>query len=563
VVGGGLESKKVVSVAAGYEHVVAVTDEGRVYTWGNNNVGQLGLGNKIKSSKNPQVIKAASIRSKHITQAEAGAHHTVLLSDQGEVFVFGTSSFGQLGIAEDSEEFSEDTPTSIYTPVKNLHLQNITKISCGGDHTFAIGLNGVIYAWGWNEYGQLGTRDVELRDLPTVVNLTDVTLIEGGKYAHSLAVTANGDVWTFGSNDHGQLGSGEENEIVLQPINIKHLLNNYSTVNKIVKADAGYRHSALLTDTGVVIVFGDEVFNQLGHTTALRTPLFEGNVEYKYTEYVEPREVTEGGIAFGAAAHIGGRASMEDRMIAVQNFGGKQNRYYFGVYDGHGGHIVAHDVTDLLHKNILAELVNETQPVEYSILFAYQEMDEQLKARSKSDTTGSTATSILIEYEDETKSKAEVYIANIGDSRAIFSENGEATQLTYEHRATDEREAERVQAGGSVITRGRVRGVLAVTRAFGDFMFDKTTEVLPTPYISKVTFTREENGFNFIVVASDGLWDVFSNDEVARTVYLEFTKEERASVSESKRLEDIAKVLVEAALQRGTTDNVSVIITKL
>lgn len=59
------------------------------------------------------------------------------------------------------------------------------------------------------------------------------------------------------------------------------------------------------------------------------------------------------------------------------------------------------------------------------------------------------------------------------------------------------------------------------------------------------------------------LWDVFSNDEVARTVYLEFTKQERSNVSESKRLEDIAKMLVDAAIQRGSQDNVSVIVTVL
>ena len=96
-----------------------------------------------------------------------------------------------------------------------------------------------------------------------------------------------------------------------------------------------------------------------------------------------------------------------------------------------------------------------------------------------------------------------VYIANLGDTRAVLSKNGFAERMSYDHRGTDPGEVDRVKSGGGVVLDGRVGGTLAITRAFGDHSLKKDG-VIAKPFIKKHVIRTSDK---FLIIASDGVWD--------------------------------------------------------
>ena len=96
-----------------------------------------------------------------------------------------------------------------------------------------------------------------------------------------------------------------------------------------------------------------------------------------------------------------------------------------------------------------------------------------------------------------------LYIANLGDTRAVMSKNGLAERMSYDHRATDPAEIERIRTSGGVVMSDRVGGTLAITRAFGDHSLKKEG-VIAKPYIKKHILRSSDK---YLVVASDGVWD--------------------------------------------------------
>ena len=100
-----------------------------------------------------------------------------------------------------------------------------------------------------------------------------------------------------------------------------------------------------------------------------------------------------------------------------------------------------------------------------------------------------------------------VYIANLGDTRAVLSKNGVAERMSYDHKASDPLEVERIRSGGGIVLDNRVGGSLAITRAFGDHSLKKDG-VIAKPYIKKHILRSSDK---YMVVASDGVWDVLED----------------------------------------------------
>ena len=116
------------------------------------------------------------------------------------------------------------------------------------------------------------------------------------------------------------------------------------------------------------------------------------------------------------------------------------------------------------------------------------------------DHTGSTACVVVVRQEMGNKL---LYVANLGDTRAVMSKNGVAERMSYDHRGTDEAEVERVRSQGGIVLEGRVGGSLAITRAFGDHSLKKDG-VIAKPFIKKHILRSTDK---YLVVASDGVWD--------------------------------------------------------
>ena len=202
-----LSGKRLVQIRNGYEHCIGFTANGQCYGWGHNNFGQLGVGNTQNSNK-PVLIEELS--DMKVVQVACGAHHSMALTSEGELFSWGHNTFAQLG---DRTYNSRSTPTQV------LINEKVISISCGCYHSIALSESGRVYIWGNNTNGQLGRnpeRDVRKTRLKPMSNRPKP--IEGLENIlfkkavcgpnHSLLLTTDGFVYSFGLNTDGQIGNG-------------------------------------------------------------------------------------------------------------------------------------------------------------------------------------------------------------------------------------------------------------------------------------------------------------------------------------------------------------------
>jgi len=269
-------------------------------------------------------------------------------------------------------------------------------------------------------------------------------------------------------------------------------------------------------------------------------------------------------ICVGWAEDIGRREEMEDGFVFVDCFGGKKNSAYFAIYDGHGGRQCVDYVTQTLHDNLLQELQKASQTVPDAFIRAFNTTDRNMQA-SGMNTSGCTACCCLLQEE---KASRAIYTAHLGDARAVICRGGLAVRLTSmsDHKATDPTEAKRVIEAGGTIFNERVNGMLAISRAFGDHQLK--APALPNDVVSNVpdiTSTELTDQDMFVIVACDGLWDVVEDQESVNLV-LEGIRELMALLPNTGQdnlthrrsmAEVLARMLVEEALARGTSDNVT------
>lgn len=241
------------------------------------------------------------------------------------------------------------------------------------------------------------------------------------------------------------------------------------------------------------------------------------------------------------------RISMEDEHRCIDKFlPNEETSGFFAVYDGHGGRGIVDYLKTGLERNVKEELQYErdTRGVEECLVSAFLMSDIET-ARDNLLVSGSTAAVCLILRE---KGERMLYSANVGDTRAVLSSGGAAVRVTFDHKASEQEEIKRIEAAGGFVRSKRVLGVLTVTRSFGDHSMKNL--VLARPYTSKV---RLEPQHDLLILACDGVWDVFSDQEA-----VDFVREAlRNGVA------DVADALVKQCIEKGTTDNVTAIVIEL
>lgn len=256
------------------------------------------------------------------------------------------------------------------------------------------------------------------------------------------------------------------------------------------------------------------------------------------------------------------RHTMEDchRIIPNLLHHNDSDFAYFAVYDGHGGRQIVDFLEPILESNIALELVQEDDA---SILerLARSFLITDMQSRKLNITTsGATAVSVLLKTHTNSEGKLfrTLYSANVGDSRAVlFSRSKDSTdfiakRLTYDHRSEDESEQQRIKDAGGFITRSRVLGILAVTRSFGDHGMKDF--VCAEPYTSETDLNEIEE-IPFLILACDGVWDVFTDQEACDLLFPRF--------KEVGPYADAAEILVKKAIERGSTDNITAIVIYL
>ncbi|KAM9329530.1 putative E3 ubiquitin-protein ligase HERC6 [Gastrophryne carolinensis] len=148
----GFSDIKIIQVACGHYHTVALSEDSGVYTWGRNDAGQLGLGKQIDQQGSPQLVK--SLRGIPLLQITAGGSQSFALSMSGIVFGWGKNNVGQLGFTSDPTKGGEFKP-KVVVSLKNL---NVVYVSCGDEHTAVLSKDGTVYTFGEGRHGQLGKK---------------------------------------------------------------------------------------------------------------------------------------------------------------------------------------------------------------------------------------------------------------------------------------------------------------------------------------------------------------------------------------------------------------------
>lgn len=231
-------------VSAGNQYSLVLKEDGTVWGTGFNEYNKLGIalvdGNAVNVSKLNQVKgEGGNGWLTDIVQVSAGKRHSMALKKDGTVWVWGSSSNGQLGLG--------DRNMCLF-PVRVPGLTQIIAVAAGNDTSMALKADGTVYMWGKNEVGQLGDGTTEDRWSPVIVKgqdgigeLENIIAIDTSDKL-SMALDSNGNVWTWGSNEYGQLGHGASYVQSTTPDTVKD--NQGNEIENITAISAGDAHAA-------------------------------------------------------------------------------------------------------------------------------------------------------------------------------------------------------------------------------------------------------------------------------------------------------------------------------
>jgi len=262
----------VVAVAGGARFSLALTADGHVYSWGDNQYGQLGAGelSLYNSSNLPNRNTPGLVRDytgavlSDIVAIAAGQDHALALNAGGTIYAWGRDQFGQLGIGATGDDSHYAYPLYIYDT--NGSQITAVSIAAGGYHSLAVRADGTVLAWGYNSNGQLGTGTKGFgtdRNVPTPVSrLTTAVAVAAGQY-HSLALLSDGTVSAWGYDLDGELGDGNDQDADL-PQAVPFNANGPGALIRIAQISAGQYHSLALDIGGNLFSWGSNTSGQLG-----------------------------------------------------------------------------------------------------------------------------------------------------------------------------------------------------------------------------------------------------------------------------------------------------------
>ena len=262
---GAIVNKIIVSITCGDNYTMALDNTGKVYAWGENGFGQLGNGN-VTSQSNPILINTGAIANKVIASIACGSLHTMALDNTGKLYAWGYNNEGQLGDGTFRTSSSKSTPILINTGA--IANKVIVSVACGGNHTIALDNTGKLYAWGYNANGQLGDGTSGANTdkyTPILINTgaiaNKVIVSVACRYNSTIALDNTGKVYAWGYNPQGQLGDGSATDRY-SPI----LINTGAIANKvIVSVSCGFYHTMAIDNTGKVYAWGGNPVGQLGN----------------------------------------------------------------------------------------------------------------------------------------------------------------------------------------------------------------------------------------------------------------------------------------------------------
>ncbi|GIL50419.1 hypothetical protein Vafri_6548 [Volvox africanus] len=245
-----LKGIRIVQVAIGGWHSLALSDRGVMFAWGGNEYGQ--CGNVLPGQRDitePMPVDLGLGPNQRVKQISAGGMHSLALLEDGTVWQWG-------------ENWGDFSMRPVRTPRPVPGAVSVAAISCGAFHNLALTGGGRVLSWGMNDYGQLGNGSTTYSTAPRpVLDMDGVVVadIAAGGW-HSCALSSAGEVWVWGRGEYGRLGLGDRSgSSKLRPQKVRGL-----EAHVVVQVAAGGSHTLALTSTARLFVWGRGAFGRLG-----------------------------------------------------------------------------------------------------------------------------------------------------------------------------------------------------------------------------------------------------------------------------------------------------------
>jgi alpha-tubulin suppressor-like RCC1 family protein len=244
-------------IVPGWHHTIVLKNNGTIWCSGLNDSGQLGLGDSGVGTNRNSFTQIGSESNWFV--AVAGNRYTIAGKTNGSLWVWGLNSCGQLGLGDSGVGTQRTTPTQINSATDWLQISSDCDSNSNESYSVAIKTNLTIWSWGYNEYGQLGLGDngtSTSRNTPTVIGSTsDWTKVSTGR-SNTLALKINGTLWGWGGNWYGQLGLGN--------INNRMLPTPIGTATDWIEIACGSAHTLSRKFNKTLWVWGFNYYGQLG-----------------------------------------------------------------------------------------------------------------------------------------------------------------------------------------------------------------------------------------------------------------------------------------------------------
>ncbi|XP_043274624.1 X-linked retinitis pigmentosa GTPase regulator-like [Venturia canescens] len=243
----------VVSVACGDEHSAVVCQSGRLFVFGSNDWGQLGLGHKNHVSK-PSCVKI--LKPEKVTHVACGRAHTLICTGEQKIFACGSDQESQLGRGAQAVGDSSSSPIMVYDC--GIAGPKILRIAAGSHHSLALMADGTVLAWGSNLEGQLGLPGTSgLVNKPTKVHMPEPVKQISAGYYHSAFLTESGNVYVCGEAESGKLGIALDFSTQVAP-------KQMQLPGPTAVVACGGHHTLILGEDGNIYCTGSNSSGQLG-----------------------------------------------------------------------------------------------------------------------------------------------------------------------------------------------------------------------------------------------------------------------------------------------------------
>jgi hypothetical protein len=230
---------RVMDIAAGANHYVALSVTGRVYCWGENSFGQLGDGT-TNDNNEPKSLSGVY----EVVSIGSGSNHAFAITKTGEIYGWGNNKEGQVGVGHLND---------IIRRPEKLSIPDKIKAAAGGDrHSVALTTDGRLYSWGNAEYGQLANGTVEPNSSPKVASKdkTFDAIAAGANY--TIGIRGNG-IMISGRNNNGQIGNGSTENLLSFGNEVSRVKTSYAYKIDVLKGISAWARSDVqrLYDSGI------------------------------------------------------------------------------------------------------------------------------------------------------------------------------------------------------------------------------------------------------------------------------------------------------------------------